>query len=147
MCQKAVYSRLNSGNAGKDDDLRAGWDLRVGHTSTREESYWCKWVYAVKLNANASLASLKVRLVAKRYSHVYYVRLVAKGYLHVYYVDTFSPITKMTSVRILVSLAVTYHWPLHQLDIKNVSKCYFWWGGLHRVTTGLCCSERMCKGL
>ena len=26
----------------------------------------------------------------------------------------------MTSVRILVSLAVTYHWPLNQLDIKNV---------------------------
>jgi len=33
---------------------------------------------------------------------------------------TFSPVAKMTSVRILVSLAATYHRPLHQLDIKNV---------------------------
>ena len=33
--------------------------------------------------------------------------------------DTFSPLVKMTSLQILVSLAATYHWPLHQLDIKN----------------------------
>jgi len=26
----------------------------------------------------------------------------------------------MTSVGIMVSLAATYHWPLHQLDIKSV---------------------------
>ena len=36
------------------------------------------------------------------------------------YMDTFSLVMKMTSMRILVSLVATYHWPLHQLDIKNV---------------------------
>jgi len=33
--------------------------------------------------------------------------------------DTFSPVAKMTSVRLLISLATTHHWPVHQLDIKN----------------------------
>jgi len=33
-----VYSRLDSGDAGRDDGLRAEWDLRVDHTSIREES-------------------------------------------------------------------------------------------------------------
>jgi len=36
------------------------------------------------------------------------------------YVGTSSPVAKMTSVQILVSLASINHWPLHQLDIKNV---------------------------
>jgi len=66
--------------------------------------------YPVKLNPDGSLARLKARLVAKWYSHVYGLD----------YVGTSSPVTKMTSVRILVSLASIYHWPLHQLDIKNV---------------------------
>ena len=36
------------------------------------------------------------------------------------YSDTFSPVVKMTYVRLFISLAATYHWDLHQLDIKNV---------------------------
>jgi len=31
---------LDSGDAKKDDGLWAEWALGVGHTSTREESYW-----------------------------------------------------------------------------------------------------------
>ena len=34
--------------------------------------------------------------------------------------DTFSPAAKMTYVRLFISLAATYNWDLHQLDIKNV---------------------------
>jgi len=83
--------------------------LGVGHTSTEEEIIGCKWVYSVKLNPDGSLARLKARLIAKSYSQVYGLD----------YVDTFFPVVKMTSVRINVSLAVTYHWPLHQLDMNN----------------------------
>ncbi|XP_057992186.1 retrovirus-related Pol polyprotein from transposon RE1 isoform X4 [Hevea brasiliensis] len=49
-------------------------------------------------------------------------RLVAKGYTQIFgldYSDTFSPVTKITSIRLLITLAVIHHWPLHQLDIKN----------------------------
>ena len=35
------------------------------------------------------------------------------------YSDTFSPVAKLTSVRLFISMAATHHWPLHQLDIKN----------------------------
>ena len=35
------------------------------------------------------------------------------------YVDTFSLVAKMASVWVLMSLAETYHWPIHQLDIKS----------------------------
>ncbi|XP_040996114.1 uncharacterized mitochondrial protein AtMg00810-like [Juglans microcarpa x Juglans regia] len=35
------------------------------------------------------------------------------------YTDTFSPIIKATTIRVVFSLAVTNKWPLQQLDIKN----------------------------
>ena len=35
------------------------------------------------------------------------------------YSDTFSPVAKMTYVRVFFSMAATYNWDLHQLDIKN----------------------------
>jgi len=70
-------------------------DLRVGHTSTKEESVWCEWIYTVKLNLDEYLTHLKARLVVKGYSQVYELD----------YVDTFSSVAKLTSGRFLVSLA------------------------------------------
>ena len=55
-----------------------------------------------------SLARLKARLVAKRYSQTYGVD----------YQDIFYPVAKITSVRLLISLAITYDLPFYQLDIK-----------------------------
>ena len=34
--------------------------------------------------------------------------------------DTFSPVAKLTSIRLPISLVATHGWDLHQLDIKNV---------------------------
>ena len=48
---------------------------------------------------------------------------MVKGYAQTYgvdYSDTFSPVAKMTFVRLFISLAATHNWDLHQLDIKNV---------------------------
>ena len=49
-------------------------------------------------------------------------RLVAKGYTQIYgsdYYNTFSPVSKMVSIRPLFSMATMRSWPLYQLDIKN----------------------------
>jgi hypothetical protein len=35
------------------------------------------------------------------------------------YDGTFSPVVKMATVRMVLSLAVSHSWPVHQLNVKN----------------------------
>lgn len=44
-----------------------------------------------------------------------------KGYTHygIDYTDTFSPVAKLNTVRVLLLLVVNLNWPLHQYDVKN----------------------------
>lgn len=53
----------------------------------------------------------------------YKVRLVAKGFHKtpdIDYFETFSPVEKQSSVRVVLSLAIMKHWTVKQLDINNV---------------------------
>lgn len=70
----------------------------------------CKWVFIVKCKAVGSVERYKARLVAKGFTQTYGID----------YQETFAPIAKINSIRILLSLAVNLNWPLHQLDVKNV---------------------------
>ncbi|MGV7988856.1 reverse transcriptase domain-containing protein, partial [Mycobacterium kansasii] len=45
-----------------------------------------------------------------------------KGYTQTHgvdYFETFSPVAKLNSIRVVLSLAVNLSWPLFQLDVKN----------------------------
>lgn len=52
----------------------------------------------------------------------YKAKLVAKGFHQHYGVDfekTFSLVIKPLTVRIILSLAIQFNWPLRQLDVSN----------------------------
>ena len=66
-------------------------------------------MFAIKFNLDGSIAKLKVHLVAKAYAQTYEVDNF----------DTFSPVAKLTSVHLFISLAAFYDWDLHQFDIRN----------------------------
>lgn len=68
-----------------------------------------KWVFKVKYKANGSIERHKARLVAQGFSQT----------LGVDYFDTFSPVIKPTTVRIILTIVVSYNWSVHQLDFNN----------------------------
>jgi hypothetical protein len=35
------------------------------------------------------------------------------------YEETFAPVAKMTTVHIIIAIATSQGWPLHQMDVKN----------------------------
>jgi hypothetical protein len=69
----------------------------------------CKWVFSIKYKADGSVERYKARLMAKGYTQTYGID----------YQETLSHVAKLSTVRVLLSLASNLDWPLHQFDVKN----------------------------
>ena len=67
-----------------------------------------RWVYTVKEKENGGVR-YKARYVAKGYSQV----------PEIDYFETFSPTAKITSIRLLMQLALDFSLDLHQMDVKT----------------------------
>ena len=68
-----------------------------------------KWVYKTKYKPDGSVERHKARLVIKGFEQV-----KEKDYMR-----TFSPVAKLTTVRVFIAMATAKDWPVHQLDINN----------------------------
>jgi hypothetical protein len=69
----------------------------------------CKWVLRRKLKPDETIEKFKARLVAKGF----------KQKEDIDFFDTFSPVTKITSIRLLIAIAAIYNLMIHQMDVKT----------------------------
>ncbi|KAB2595492.1 hypothetical protein D8674_030942 [Pyrus ussuriensis x Pyrus communis] len=105
LWKEAIKSEMESileNNTWELVDLPPGSKL-IGH----------KWIFKKKLKADGTIDKFKTRLVAKGYCQ--------KEGLD--YFDTYSPVSRITSIRTLIAIAVVYNFDIHQMDgLKQAPK-------------------------
>jgi hypothetical protein len=69
----------------------------------------CKWVFKKKLRPDDTINKYKVRLVMKGYTQ-------KKGKV---FFDTYSPVARLTTIRVLLSLAASHGLLVHQMNVKT----------------------------
>jgi hypothetical protein len=69
----------------------------------------CKWVYRTKYASDGSVERHKAWLVSKGFSQV-------EG---IDYNETFSHVAKMNSIHLVLALATSHKWEVHQMDVKS----------------------------
>ncbi|XP_020705548.1 uncharacterized protein LOC110116344, partial [Dendrobium catenatum] len=79
----------------------------------------CKWMYRTKLHADGSVARFKARLVAQGNRQEYGLD----------YGETFSPVAKLPTIRVLFMVALHHAWKIHQLEVENA----FLHGDIHET--------------
>jgi transposase InsO family protein len=68
-----------------------------------------RWVFDLKYNVDGSVKKYKARLVCQGFSQTYGVD----------YFETYAPVVTMVTVRLLIALAASHNWPLHQMDVET----------------------------
>ena len=68
-----------------------------------------KWVFKIKCSPNGEIDKYKARLIVKGYMQV-------EG---LDYTDTFAPVTKFTTIRLLLALVAQHDLEVHQIDVKS----------------------------
>ncbi|KAG8480542.1 hypothetical protein CXB51_024610 [Gossypium anomalum] len=68
-----------------------------------------KWVFRAKFNTDGSLNKHKARLVVKGYNQQYGSD----------FMETFTPVARLDTIKLLFALAAQKQWKIHQLDVKS----------------------------
>jgi hypothetical protein len=99
---------MKSKNSLKWHEANDVWNL-VEITDGSKRVGW-KWVYKMKYDSKGKIKRFKARLVAKGFTQ-------REG---IDYTETFSPVSKKDSCRIVMALVDHYDLELHQMDVKTV---------------------------
>lgn len=69
----------------------------------------CRWGFSIKYNSDGNPERYKARLVAQGFTQQYLLD----------YTETFAPVARMTSFRLIMSLAVNKNLHVHHMDVKT----------------------------
>ena len=108
--QEAISS--NEWKIAMDEEMEAlekngTWEM--GPLPVGKKLVGSRWVFTIKYHSDGSVARYKARLVARGYTQSYGID----------YNETFAPVAKLNTIRILIALAALFVWKLFQFDVKN----------------------------
>lgn len=69
----------------------------------------CRWIYKLKYKYDGTIDRHKASLVVRGYTQ-------QEG---IDFFETFSPIAKLVTLKVLLAIVANWHWHLHQLDVNN----------------------------
>ena len=69
----------------------------------------CKWIFQKHMKIDGTIDKFKARLVAQGF--------IQK--LGIDHFDTYAPVARITTIRLLVAFATIYHLEIHQMDVKT----------------------------
>ncbi len=69
----------------------------------------CRWIFKKKMKIDGTIDKFKARLVAKGFTQ-------KEG---IDYFDTYAPVARTSTIRILIALASIYNFEIHQMDVKT----------------------------
>ena len=99
--QEAISAEL------KSLDEACTWDIVPRPKNTNIVS--CKWVFKIKRNAAGQIDKYKARLVARGFSQVHGVD----------YYETYAPVARLTSLRLILAVAARRDWEIEVFDFHS----------------------------
>ena len=114
---KSFKSAMNSNNAENwqiavNDELESIYKNNVWQIVNKPENcnvISTRWVFVKKMDKDGKLQKYKARLVARGFEQVYGVD----------YHETFAPVVRFTSIRLIMSIAINLNMYIHQMDVKT----------------------------
>uniref|UniRef100_H3H4I7 Integrase catalytic domain-containing protein n=1 Tax=Phytophthora ramorum TaxID=164328 RepID=H3H4I7_PHYRM len=97
--RKAIRAELKS--------MRLRGVFRAAKLPSGQRAIGTKWVFKIKRKADGSIEKYKARLVAKGFKQKYGID----------YTETFSPVVKYVTLRMIIAIAKYFGWPLDKLDV------------------------------
>lgn len=107
------------------DALQRQGTWSLVHIKPDSNAVGCKWVFKLKQRSDGTIERYKARLIAKGFHQQ----------PEMDYGEMFSPVVKHTTVQLVLSIAIQFGWPIHQLDVYNAF--------LHGVLSEELCMEQL----
>ena len=91
------------------DSIMGNKTLKLVDVPLGSKSIGYKWIFKKEMKVDGTINKFKARLVAKRFTQKQGIN----------YFDTYAPVARIATIRVLIAIASIYKLVIHQMDVKK----------------------------